>query len=123
MRGPIQKNPEKKQGTMPFGMEGVVYTPADVRATQQDKWSWPWPGAVQQGRFTNCWYGNQLPNTTIIIEGVPDSYYSYMYPRQLLNTTNWSVQYNRAFNIQSQGAVTSAILQQQIMQAWANRMG
>lgn len=122
MRFLASKYPKQKSGTQPIADYAVVYSPADVRATQQDKWSWPWPSAVQQGRFTNNWFGNQLPSETIRIEGVAASSYNYMYPRSLVNTSNWTVQYNRAFNIQGQSAVQSALLQQQIMQAWANRM-
>lgn len=115
----------KKGGTQPTGYSAVVYSPDRTRETLQDKWTWPWPSAVTQygARVTNTWNGNQLPSTLAYIPGVRMSYSYWQYSRSVMNNPNWAVQYGKGFNIQSQGAVNSALLQQQIMQAWQNRMG
>lgn len=104
---------------MPAGTTALFYTPADVEYTRQDKISWIWPPAVHQGQYTNTWWGNQLPGTGVQIPGVQAV--MWYHPRTLMNNPNWAVQYNKGYNIQSQGAVQSAVLQQQIQQAWQNR--
>ena len=120
-----QRFKKKKAGTQPVGLTAVVYSPDPTRETLQDKWTWPWaPGVTQYGaRVTNTWWGNQLPSELAYIPLVRQSYSYWNVPRTVLNNPNWAVQYNKSFNIQGQGAVSSAVLQQQIMQAWQNRMG
>lgn len=121
MRAILEKFKKPKAGSMPAGQTAMFYAPADVEYTKQDKQSWIWAPAVHQGQYTNTWWGNQLPGFGTTIPGVVSSQMLWYHPRTLMNNPNWAIQYNRGYNIQSQGAVQSAVLQQQIQQAWQNR--
>lgn len=100
-----------------MGYKPVLYSPEDFRITMQDKWTWPWATAVTQygARVTSNWWGNQLPNSSVHIAGVPDHLWKFVRP-----TNPMQKQYplGAGLNIQTSGLITNANMMQNIQMAW-----
>lgn len=102
--------------------ERMDLLPLPYRGTQQDTNNWIWPVQVTQygARMTEFWWGNQLPNSSIHIPGVPD--YLWTHPR-ITNTQNTAPlliggTWNKPLSVaQANSLMTNA------QNAWANQYG
>lgn len=123
MRLPFMR---RKRGSAPQGYVNISYGYDYAQHDYQAKWSWPWPPAPaheQRSALTNFWRGNwnALPPSINFIPGVQQSKFVWNVPTSYQNTLK-NQQYNAGYNLDSMSAYSSASLNQQIQQAWQNRL-
>jgi len=102
--------------------ERIDYSPLGYRMTQHDHVNWTWPIQTTQygARETEFWWGNQLPNSSVHIPGVPD--YLWTHPR-ITNTQNTAPiltggSWNKGMSI-----AQANLLMANAQNAWAMRYG
>lgn len=113
----------KPTGMPPHSYITLGYRPDPTQFTKQDYYtSWPYGYQTTQygQRATEFWWGNQLPNSSINIPGVPN--YTWSHPR-INNTQNSHAlltggAYNKPLSI-----AQANTLMRNAQNAWANQYG